>query len=212
MNKRLNNSGVFQHCLDRQCSIFQWLLPENCPVVTFYMVSASIFLEKGGDGMKKWMKNFTVLSFLLAVIVAGGVCSAEAAGFGYRSNEAALEMMSSPGLSDAEQAALTSALSTYGPAVKTAWQKLRAAREQMKADTETTSPDGSQVATDGTALASAKAQLKAARAQLDSALLAALTPEHLQQLKAQLTAQFQSRLDSKNSHILANYARYLEKQ
>jgi Heavy-metal resistance len=169
-------------------------------------------LEKGGDGMKKWMKNSGVLSFLLAVIVTGGVWSAEADGFGHRSDAAALEMMSSLGLSEAEQAALTSALSTYGPAVKTAWQQLRAAREQMKTDTETTSPDGSQVATDGTALASAKAQLKAARAQLNSALLAALTPDHLRQLKAQLTAQFQSRLDENTGRVLANHARSLEKQ
>jgi Heavy-metal resistance len=169
-------------------------------------------LEKGGDGMKKWMKNSGVLSFLLTVIVAGGVCIAEAAGFGHRSDAAALEMMSSLGLSADEQGKLQIALSSYGPAVKTAWQQLRAAKEQMKTDTEATSPDGSQVATDGIAPATAKAQLKAARAQLNSALLAALTPDHLRQLKAQLTAQFQSRLDAKTSRVLANYVGYLNKQ
>ena len=168
-------------------------------------------LEKGGDGMKKWMKNFMVLSFLLAMIVAGGICSSEAAGFGHRS-DGALKLMSSLDLSAQEQVALKSALSTYGPAVKTAWQQLRAAKEQMKTDTEATSPDSSQVVADGTALATAKAQLKAARAQLNTALLAALTPEHLQQLKAKLTAQFQSRLDSKTGRALANYARYLDTQ
>lgn len=168
-------------------------------------------LEKGGDGMKNWMKNFTVLFFLLAIIVAGGVRSAEAAGFGHRS-DGALKLMSSLDLSEQEQEALKSALSTYGPAVKTAWQQLRAAKEQMKTDTEATSPDSSQVATDGTALAAAKAQLKAALSQLNTALLAALTPEHLQQLKEQLTAHFQSRLDAKTGRVLASYARSLEKQ
>ena len=161
--------------------------------------------------MKKWMKNFTVLSFLLAMIVAGGICRSEAAGFGHRS-DAGLKMMSSLDLSADEQGKLQLALSTYGPAVKTAWQQLRAARQQMKMDTGTTSPDGSQVVADGTALAAAKAQLKAARAQLNSALLATLTPEHLQQLQAQLTAQFQKRLDSKTGRVLASYTRYLEKQ
>jgi len=168
-------------------------------------------LEKGGDGMKKLMKNFVVLSFLLAMVVARGVRSSEAAGFCHRS-DGALKLMSSLDLSQQEQEALKSALSTYGPAVKTAWQQLRAAKRQMKTDTGTTSPDGAQVVADGTALAAAKAQLKAARAQLNSALLATLTPEHLQQLQAQLTAQFQSRLDSKTGRVLANYARSLDKQ
>jgi hypothetical protein len=167
--------------------------------------------EKGGDSMKKWMKNFTVLSFLLAMIVAGVVCSSEAAGFGHRSG-GALNLISSLDLSSQEQAALTSALSANGPAVKTAWQQLHAAKKQMKTDTGTTPPDGSKLAADATALTAAKVQLKAAHAQLNSALSAALTPEHLQQLKAQLTAQFQSRLDAKTGRVLANYARYLKKQ
>jgi hypothetical protein len=161
--------------------------------------------------MKNWMKNFVVLSFLLAMIVAGGICSSEAAGFGHRSGDA-LNLISSLDLSAKEQADLKSALSSCGPAVKTAWQNLRAAKEQMKTDMETTSPDGSQLAADGTALATFKAQLKAARARLNSALFAALTPDHLQQLQKQLTDQFNSRLDAKTGHLLANYARSLEKQ
>ena len=167
--------------------------------------------EKGGDSMKAWVKNLMVLSFMLAVIVTGGVCSAETAGFGHRSGEY-LKMISSLDLSVQEQAALKTAVSTYGPAVKTAWQQLRAARRQMKTDIGATSPDGSQLSADATALNTAKTQLKAASAQLNSALFAALTPEHLQQLKAQLTAQFQSRLDAKAGRLLANYARHLEKQ
>ncbi|HET6515701.1 MAG TPA: hypothetical protein VFG09_11125 [Thermodesulfovibrionales bacterium] len=151
--------------------------------------------------MKTWMKIVTVLSLVLAMIVAGRICSSEAAGFGHRSGSA-VNLVSSLDLSAQEQAALKSALATYGPAVKTAWRQLRAAKEESKATTST----------DNTALVSAMAQLKAARAQLDSALLAALTPEHLQKLQEQLTAQFQSRLDAKTGHILANYARHLERQ
>lgn len=161
--------------------------------------------------MKTWMKNFAVVFFVLAMMVAGGICSAEVAGFGHRS-DGALNLISSLDLSAQEQGALKAALSTYGPAVKTAWQGLRAARKQMKTDTGTASPDGSQVADGGTALAAAKAQLEAAIAQLNTALFTALTPEHLQQLKAELTAQFQSRVDAKTGRVLARYARHLEKQ
>jgi len=161
--------------------------------------------------MKKWMKNFMVLSFLLTMIVVGTISRAEAAGFGHRSGEA-LSLISSLDLSPDEQTALKSALSSYGPAVKAAWQQLRAARKQLKTDMGTTPPDASQIAADSTALATAKAQLKAAAAQLNNALLSALTPEHLQQLKAQLTAQFQSGLDARTGRLLANYARHLEKQ
>ena len=156
--------------------------------------------------MKEWLKNLTVLSLLLVVIAAGGVYKADAAGFwhGHRSG-ADVSLISTLDLSAQEQAALKSALVTYGSAVKTAWQQLRTAKEQAKTGTGTTSQDG-------TALAAAKAQLEAARAQLDSALFAALTPEHLQQLQAQLTAKFQSRLDAKTGRVLAEYARQLEKQ
>ena len=210
MNKLLNNSRVLVALVVPAVFDISMIASRILSCCNLSCGLSVYLLEKGGDGMKNWMKNFVVLSFLLAMIVAGGICSSEAAGFGHRS-DGALKLMSSLDLSAQEQEALKSALSTYGPAVKTAWQQLRAAKEQMKTDTEATSPDGSQVATDSTALASAKAQLKAALAQMNTALLAALTPEHLQQLKAQLTAQFQSRLDAKTGRVLANYARSLEK-
>jgi len=211
MNKWLNNSRVLAVPVVPAVSDISMAAPRILSCCNLSCSLGVYLLEKGGDSMKKLMKNFVVLSFLLAMIVAGGVRSAEAAGFGHRS-DGALKLMSSLELSTQEQEALKSALSTYGPAVKTAWQQLRAAKQQMKTDTGTTSPDGSQVVADSTALAAAKAQLKAARAQLSSALLAALTPDNLQLLKAQLTAQFQSRLDARTGRVLANYARSLDKQ
>lgn len=161
--------------------------------------------------MKKWIKNITVLSFLLAIIVVGGVTNSEAAGFGHKSG-GALKLISSLNLDATEQGNLKSALTTNGPVVKTAWQNLRAAKKQLNTDIKATTPDGSQLAADAAAVAAAKAQLKAARTQLNSALLAALTPAHLQQLQAQLTAQFQRRLDAKTGHLLFKYTRHLEKQ
>lgn len=161
--------------------------------------------------MKKFIKNITALFFLLAIIIACGVSKSDAARFGHRSGDD-LKLISSLELNAQEQASLKSALSTYGPAVKTAWQNLRAKKKQLDTDLEKTTPDGSQLAADAAAVANAKAQLKAARSQLNSALSAALTPAHLQQLQAQLTAQFQSRLDAKTGHLLSEYARYLEKQ
>ena len=211
MDKWLNNPEVLLAPVVPAVSDISMTVSRMLSCCNLSLGLSVYLLEKGGDGMKKLMKNFVVLSFLLAMVVAGGVRSSEAAGFGHRS-DGALKLMSSLDLSQQEQEALKSALSTYGPAVKTAWQQLRAAKRQMKTDTVTTSPDGAQVVADGTALAAAKAQLKAARAQLNSALLATLTPEHLQQLQAQLTAQFQSRLDSKTGRVLANYARSLDKQ
>jgi hypothetical protein len=161
--------------------------------------------------MKKGIIALTVLAVLLTVIVAGGVSNSEAARFGHRSG-VALKLMSSLDLDAKEQGSLKSALSTYGPAVKTAWQNFRTAKKQMTTDLKATAPAGSQLAADAVAIANAKAQLKAARSQLNSALSAALTPAHLQQLQAQLTAQFQSRLNAKTGRLLSEYARHLEKQ
>ena len=161
--------------------------------------------------MKKGIIAFMVLSVLLAAIVAGGVSSSQAARLDHRSG-CALKIMSSLDLDAKEQGSLKSALSTYVPAVKTAWQNLRAKKKQLDTDLETTTPDGSQLAADAAAVAGAKAQLKAARTQLNGALLAALTPAHLQQLQAQLTAEFQSSLDAKTGRLLSAYTRHLEKQ
>lgn len=165
--------------------------------------------------MKIWVKNLTVLSFLLTMIVAGGVCNSQAADFGHRFGQrsgADLKLISSLNLTTDEQAALKSALSSNGPALKTAWQQVHAAKKQLRTDLNATSPDGATLAADAAAVATAKAQLKGARAQLNSALLAALTPDHVQQLQAELTARFQSRLNAKTGHLLMSYTRTLEKQ
>jgi len=161
--------------------------------------------------MDKWIKNLTVATFLLAFVLAGGIAKSDAARYEHRSGDIQ-KMISSLDLDVKEQTALTSALSTYGPPVKTAWQNFRTAKKTLDMDLETTTPDGSKLATDAAAVANAKAQLKAARVQLNSALEAALTPSHLQQLQQQLTAQFQSRLDAKTGRVLFGYARHLEKQ
>ncbi len=144
-------------------------------------------------------------------MVAVGVSNSEAAHFGHRSG-ADLKLMSSLALDDTEQTALKTAVSTYGPAVKTAMQNFHAAKKQLNMDLKATTPDGSKLSADAATVAGAKAQLKAARTQLNSALSAALTPAHLQQLQAQLTAEFQKRLDAKTSRLLFEYTRHLEKQ
>ncbi len=61
-------------------------------------------------------------------------------------------------------------------------------------------------------MTAAKAQLKDARAQLDSALNAALTPAHLQQLQTALATQAKSDLDRKTDRLLFGYALYLKRQ
>ena len=163
--------------------------------------------------MKKRLNNLSILSLLLGLIVAGGVCKADAAGFGHGHRPGVdMKIIASLGLSSEEQTALTTALSTYGPSVKTAMQTFRAAKKQLKTDLQATPPVGSQLAADAAALASAKAQLKAAHAQLDSALTAALTPAHLQDLQTALTAQFQNRLDKKTDRLLFGYAMHLKNQ
>ena len=163
--------------------------------------------------MKKWLKKFSTLALLLGMIFANGICKADAAGFGHGHRFAAdMKLIAALGLSSEEQTALTTALSTNGPAFKTVMQAFHAAKKQLKTDLQATPPVGSQLAADAAALATAKAQLKAARAQLDSALTSALTPAHLQQLQAALTAQFQSRLDKKTDRLLFGYAMHLKKQ
>ena len=162
--------------------------------------------------MKKFIKNITALFFLLAIVFAAGVSKSDAARFGHRSG-ADMKLIASLGLSSDEQTALTTAVSTYGPAVKTAMQAFHAAKKQLHTDLQATPPPaGDQLAADATAVAGAKANLKTARTQLNSALFAALTPAHLQQLQVQLTAEFQSRLDAKTGRLLFEYTRHLEKQ
>lgn len=160
--------------------------------------------------MRKGIISLTVLAVLSAVMVAGGVSNSEAARFGHRSG-ADMKIIASLGLSSDEQTALTTALSTYGPAVKTAMQAFHAAKKRLHTDLQATPPAGDQLAVDAAAVAGAKAQLKTARTQLNGALLAALTPAHLQQIQAQLTAKLQSRLDAKTGRLLFEYTRHLEK-
>jgi hypothetical protein len=163
--------------------------------------------------MEKWLKNLTLLSFLAAVTVAGGICNAYAAGDGHGHRFGAdMTLISSLGLSSDEQTALMNALSTYGPALKTAMQTFHAAKKQLKTDLDATQPDGSRLAADATALANAKTQLKTARTNLNAALKGALTTDHWNQLQSALTTQFQSRLDSKTGRLLFGYALSLKRQ
>ncbi len=157
--------------------------------------------------MRKWLKTSVVLSSFLAVLIVGGLSDLNAAGYerGHRFG-VAMKLIDALGLSTEEQTALTDALSTYGPAARTAMQALRAARKQLKTDLDVTPPDGSRLSADASTLAAAKTQLKAARTQLDGALKAALTPAHLQQLQAELTTQSQNSLDKKTGRLLFGYA------
>ena len=82
--------------------------------------------------MKKWMKNVTVLSFLMAMILAGGVSIARADGFGHR-HDSAVGLLSSlnPPLSTDQQDQLKSILSAYGPTLRTLRQQLHAVKRQL---------------------------------------------------------------------------------
>ena len=168
--------------------------------------------------MEKWLRNFTFLSFLGAVIVVAGISDAFDARFdhGHRFG-ADMTLISSLNLSAEENANLVSALSTDRPdspaaSVKTAMQAFHAAKKKLNADLQAAAPDGNQLAADAQALSAAKTQLKSARANLNGALKAALTSEHLQQLQATLTEQFQNRMDSKTGRILFGYAFSLKRQ
>ena len=163
--------------------------------------------------MEKSLRNLTFISFLVAVMIAVGICNAHAAGSGHGHRFGAdMNLISSLGLSSDEEAALMKALSTYGPTLKTAMQAFHDAKKQLNTDIQATPPDGNQLVTDAATLSAAKAQLKAARAQMNGALKVAITPEHLQQLQAALTAQFQKRLDSKTGRVLFGYALSLKRQ
>jgi len=170
-------------------------------------------MQKGGDNMKKWFQNLAALPLLLAMIIVGGVYKADAADFGHGHRSFAdMKIIASLGLTSDEQTALIAALTSNGPAVRTAMQAWHAARKQLYADLQVTPPVGATLVADATALATAKAALQTARAQLDVALSSALTPEHLQQLQADLTAQFQDGLDKKTNRLLFGYAMHLKNQ
>jgi hypothetical protein len=166
---------------------------------------------KGGEVMKRSIRRIISVFLLLAFVFAAGVEKSDASLFGHRSGKD-LKLISSLELSAQEQASLKSALVTYGPAVKAAWQNFRAAKKQLDADLKATTPAGSQLAADAVALQEAKSQLKTALPQLNNALLAALTPAHLQQIQGQLTAPFQKKLDARTGRLLFKYTRNLEKE
>ncbi len=163
--------------------------------------------------MKKWIRNITVLSFLVAVMVVGGVCSSEAAGYGHRSG-AGIKLITSlnPPLSAEQQERLQSVLSTYGPTFRTLRQQLRAEMRQMNGDIMATPQVESAILADAAAVAKVKTQLKAERAGIGNALSGVLTPDQIKQLTQELTARFQSRLDARIDYLLLNYARHLDKQ
>jgi hypothetical protein len=166
---------------------------------------------KGGEVMKRSIRRIISVFLLLAFVFAAGVEKSDASLFGHRSGKD-LKLISSLELSAQEQASLKSALVTYGPAVKSAWQNFRVAKKQLDADLKATTPVGPQLAADAVAVQEAKSQLKTVLTQLNNALLAALTPAHLQQIQGQLTAPFQKKLDARTGRLLFKYTRNLEKE
>jgi Spy/CpxP family protein refolding chaperone len=161
--------------------------------------------------MKNHVKNLTVLSVLVVMIIAGGVCKSEAAGFRH-GHDSAVTLLSSLNLSQQQQEQLTSLQSTYLPALKTLGKQLRAAKKQLDTDSMATPPVSATVVADASAVAGIKSQLEAQRSQLNSALDAVLTPQQLQQLTQQLTAQFNNSLNRRIHHLLLGYSWHLQKQ
>jgi len=164
--------------------------------------------------MKKWANKLTLLVFVLAFTVAAGVSNSQAIGMGHGHGFGGdQKLIASLGLTTEENTALTTALTTYGPAVKDAMKAFHAAQRQLKTDVNATpAVSGSTLVADAGAVVKAKAALQAARLQLDSALSGAVTPAHLTALQAALTTQFQSRLAAKTDRLLYGYARHLSNQ
>ena len=161
--------------------------------------------------MKNHVRNLTVLSVLVVMIVAGGVCNSEGAGFRH-GHDSVVTLLSSLNLTQEQQEQLTSIQSTYLPAFKTLGKQLRAARKQMDTDIMATPTVSATIVADAAAVAGIKSQLKAQRSQLSSALDAVLTPQQLQQLTQKLTTQFNNSLNRRTHHLLLGYGRYLQKQ
>jgi len=163
--------------------------------------------------MGKWLKNLAVISFILAVMIASVISNANAAGYGQGHRFGAdMKLMAALGLTTEQNTALTTALSTVGPAVKADMLAVRKSMKQLKKDLAMTPPVGTALVADATALAAAKTQLKADRATLDSALSSVLSSTQLTQLQTALTAQFNSRLSRKTDRVLFGYAMYLKNQ
>jgi Spy/CpxP family protein refolding chaperone len=161
--------------------------------------------------MKNHVKNLTVLSVLVAMIIAGGVCNSEAAGFRH-GHDSAVTLLPSLSLTQQQQTQLTSLQSTYLSTLKTLGKQLRAARKQLDTDIMTTPPVSATIVADAAAVASLKSQLEAQRSQLNSALDAVLTPQQLQLLTQQLTTQFNNGLNRRIRHLLLDYSWHLQKQ
>lgn len=169
------------------------------------------FYKKGGDNMKTHVKNLTVLSVLVAMIIAGGVCNSEAAGFRH-GHDSAVTLLSSLSLTQQQQTQLTSLQSTYLSTLKTLGKQLRAAKKQLDTDIMATPPVSATIVADAAAVAGLKSQLEAQRSQLNSALDAVLTPQQLQLLTQQLTTQFNNSLNRRIRHLLLDYSWHLQKQ
>jgi Spy/CpxP family protein refolding chaperone len=163
--------------------------------------------------MKKWIRNITALFFLVAVIVAGGVCTSEAAGYGHRF-DGGIKLITSlnPPLSTEQQGRLQSVLSAYGPALRTLRQQLRTEMRQMNRDIMATPRADAAILADAAAVAKIRTQLKTERAEVRSALSGVLTTDQINQLTQELTARFQRRLDARIDYLLLNYTRNIDKQ
>lgn len=209
MNKWLNNSEVLSTMIVP--AVFGISIAAS-RILSYCNLSLGLsvyLLEKGGDDMKKWIKNLAVLSLFLAVIVIGGVSISQAAGFGQR-HDASVTLLSSlnPPLSIDQQDQLKSIVTTYGPPLKTLRQQHYVAKKQLNTLAQATPVDQTAIQAQAQAVAGIEAQVAVQHAQLSSALTAVLTPEQAQQLNA----MYERRAGAKIDRLLLNYARYLEKQ
>jgi len=193
--------------VDLSAAVSRIIFLSSCNVIFGLIV---FLLEKGGDNMKTWVKNLTVVCFSLAIIVALGISNVQAAGFGHgqRFGED-MKLLSSLSFTPAEKEALETALSTYGPAVKTAWQQVRSDRRQLKTDLSATPPVAATIGNDFLKIKADKEALKTARGTLYTALVNSLSPANQTALQTALTTQFQDRLPSKMGRLLSVYARHL---
>jgi hypothetical protein len=110
--------------------------------------------------MNTWVKNLTVLSFVLAMIVVGGVCNSQAADFG-RGNNACLKTLTPP-LSPTQLQQLSAIVIT----LKTDRQTLHADRKALEAAITATPPVAATIVADAEKVANDKAAIKAEIAKL----------------------------------------------
>lgn len=134
--------------------------------------------------MKKWIKNFIILLYLLAVTIVTGVYDSHAAGNNVSGPEVTpvRGMFASLGLTDDQKAQMKGIFEKNRPTLQPLVQQYRAQKQQLRKLIHTAPVDDAAIRAQAAQTSVTEGDLAVQRAHLIREILDLLTPEQIQKL------------------------------